>query len=61
MPLYEFICNACMTTFETLVFNAHEVIECPACESQDVRKKPSTFGMSGEGCSGACGGCSGCR
>jgi putative FmdB family regulatory protein len=31
MPLYEFACQECAHTFETLVFDGEQV-ECPACQ-----------------------------
>ncbi len=46
MPIYEYECNKCGEEFERLVFGRAEV-RCPACDSDDVRKKFSVFGMSG--------------
>mgnify|MGYP006290625835 CR=1 FL=1 len=66
MPLYEYVCNNCEDLFEKLLRmdNGLKKITCPKCESDNVRKKFSTFGMksggqfvSSKGCS--CGNCSG--
>jgi putative FmdB family regulatory protein len=35
MPLYEYTCQKCEHTFETLVFNG-EKVECPACHSEEL-------------------------
>jgi len=46
MPIFEYKCGACGKDFEKLVMGSAEV-KCPKCESADVTKKFSTFGMSG--------------
>ena len=59
MPIFEYKCNKCGEDFEKLVFGS-QAVKCPRCDSGDVRKKFSTFGMSGvqnPGSSG-CGSCS---
>ncbi len=45
MPLFEFVCADCGQPFEELVLSAGKVAEivCPACQSQNVTKKISTF------------------
>jgi len=71
MPIYEYQCNQCCENFEKLVFSS-TVVDCPKCSSKDVRKKMSSFGMSGvekpfagssSGCSSSCskGSCSSCK
>lgn len=49
MPLYEYMCVQCGTSFEYLVRSATstEAIVCPKCASTTVNKKFSTFGMKG--------------
>ena len=45
MPIYEFVCTTCENPFEELVFSASAVngVTCPACGSEEVKKKISTF------------------
>lgn len=61
MPIYEYVCNQCSEEFEELVFGSRAV-NCPKCSSGDVRKKMSTFGMSGveKPFSGSGSGCTSC-
>jgi putative FmdB family regulatory protein len=49
MPLYEYLCVECGSSFEYLVRSAgsQEAIVCPKCASTTVNKKFSTFGMKG--------------
>ena len=50
MPLYEFKCRACGRRFETLVFASSKATPlCPTCDSQDVEKLYSSFGVGGSG------------
>jgi len=44
MPIYEFCCNQCGTTFEELVRNGTRP-ECPSCNSGDVCRLLSTFAV----------------
>lgn len=67
MPIFEYRCGRCGQEFERLVFGS-QTVKCPACESEDVKKKPSLFGMSGvenptsSGCSSCkSGSCSTCK
>jgi putative FmdB family regulatory protein len=46
MPIYEYKCTACGEDFEKLVFG-NKAVDCPKCSSPEVKKKMSTFGMSG--------------
>ena len=46
MPIFEYKCSSCGEDFEKLVFGSQE-IKCPKCESSEVVKKFSVFGMSG--------------
>jgi len=45
MPIYEFICNECHTSFEDLVLSNSQInqVICPVCASGQVKKKMSTF------------------
>ena len=49
MPLYEYLCVNCGSSFEYLVRSpaSKETILCPSCTSAQVNKKFSTFGMKG--------------
>jgi putative FmdB family regulatory protein len=48
MPLYEFQCRACGRRFETLVFSSSKTTPpCPACDSAEVEKLYSSFGVGG--------------
>lgn len=49
MPLYEYRCEDCHTTFEKFVrsFSSNGDIHCPECDSEDVDKAFSTFATSG--------------
>lgn len=44
MPLYEYACQDCQHTFETLVYDG-DVIECPQCEGRKVEKLLSLPGL----------------
>jgi len=45
MPLFEFVCSECDRPFEELVrsFGAIGDVKCPACGSNKISKKISTF------------------
>ncbi len=61
MPIFQYRCERCGHEFEMLVFGSQKV-SCPACESEDVKKKPSLFGMSGvENPAPSGSGCSSCK
>ena len=45
MPLYEYQCNKCDNFFETLVTHADEVVKCKKCNTEDIRKIFSVFGL----------------
>ena len=42
MPIFEYECTACRSSFELLV-RSDTLIACPACESERVVKKLSLF------------------
>ena len=45
MPLFEFICEECGVIFEELVRSSSTIsgVICPDCQSDQVKKKISTF------------------
>jgi len=43
MPLYEYACQDCRHTFETLVFDG-DTVECPECESTRLERLLSVPG-----------------
>jgi putative FmdB family regulatory protein len=59
MPIYEYKCSKCGQEFERLIFG-NQKVNCPNCESGDVKKKFSVFGMSGveDPASSGCSSCS---
>jgi putative FmdB family regulatory protein len=48
MPIFEFRCEKCKKTFETIVFGSQEV-SCPKCKSKKVKKLMSACSHSSEG------------
>ena len=54
MPIFEFVCTDCNQPFEDLVFGSSiEGVLCPACGSEQVKKKMSTFASKISGGDGA--------
>lgn len=51
MPLFEFVCSQCGNNFEELVrsFSVTDGVTCPACNSDAVKKKVSTFAAKVQG------------
>jgi putative FmdB family regulatory protein len=47
MPLFEYHCRSCNHGFETLV-RGSEQPSCPACQSHDLERLLSSFGVSSE-------------
>ncbi len=43
MPMYEFTCLDCGEEFEELLRSQDEQVECEACDSENVKRKMSTF------------------
>ena len=61
MPVYEFTCRRCRHPFEFLQLGS-EPATCPRCESRELDKRFSVFGVGGDGATmddapGACGTC----
>lgn len=46
MPIFEYKCCNCGEDFEKLVFGS-STVECPKCNSKDVKKKFSVFSATG--------------
>jgi putative FmdB family regulatory protein len=48
MPIYEFDCRECGKPFESLVLGfSTDNVRCPDCDSQNVKKKISSFAVKG--------------
>lgn len=45
MPIFEFVCLDCGRSFDRLLRSSIAIsdVECPTCESQDIKKKLSLF------------------
>ena len=48
MPIFEYRCEKCKKTFETLVFGNQEV-SCPTCKGKKVKKLMSAFSHASDG------------
>ena len=49
MPLYEYNCRACHTSFEALLLPGRETtLSCPSCSSVDVERQVSLFAVDSE-------------
>ena len=44
MPVFKYVCRACGEEFEALCMRDDEKAACPACDSQDLKKKVSRVG-----------------
>lgn len=49
MPIFEYVCKKCGAEFELLIRGEtdREQAACPECESRQIEKQFSVFGMSG--------------
>ena len=73
MPIYEYRCRGCGKDFEKYLPRTSGNVVCPGCESADVTRKLSVFGMKTDGSlvpsgaaamtggGGCCGGGCGCH
>lgn len=48
MPIFEFRCRKCKKSFEVLILRRDEKVKCPYCESEELDRLLSSFGMKGE-------------
>jgi putative FmdB family regulatory protein len=62
MPIYEYRCRGCSKDFEKYVHAASTKVACPTCDSGDVMRKLSVFGLRSDApvASGMAGGGGGC-
>ena len=73
MPIYEYRCRGCGKDFEKYLPRTSGSATCPSCDSMDVTRKLSVFGMKSDGSlvpsgaatmtggGGCCGGGCGCH
>jgi putative FmdB family regulatory protein len=48
MPLYEYRCRGCKRQFEALVRAQDPAPKCPGCQSGDLERLHSAFGMASD-------------
>lgn len=70
MPIFEYRCRGCGAEFEKYVPGAATAVTCPKCESGNITRTLSVFGLRSEsgfapsvaaGGGGCCGGGCGCH
>lgn len=49
MPIFEYACNQCQSRFEKLLRRSDQEVDCPQCQSSDLRKLFSSFSSPGGG------------
>jgi putative FmdB family regulatory protein len=55
MPIYEYQCKSCDSTFEKLVFKGDdESVKCPECGAENAKKLLSAASLMGGSGLGAC-------
>jgi putative FmdB family regulatory protein len=60
MPIFEYKCQDCNKEFEKLVSGTNPEVSCPECNSKNIKKKFSVFGMSGVEKQVSSSGCTSC-
>ncbi|RLA85407.1 MAG: zinc ribbon domain-containing protein [Deltaproteobacteria bacterium] len=64
MPIYEFECENCGETFETLLLSRSNEVSCPHCGGRNLKRVMSICAFSAGGrfrsTASSSGGCSGC-
>lgn len=55
MPIYAYRCCQCGVEFEKLVLSAAKAdqVTCPACQAEQVERRPALFGLGASASSGA--------
>lgn len=43
MPIFEYACNQCQSHFEKLLRSPEQEVDCPKCQSSDLRRLFSSF------------------
>ncbi len=54
MPIFEYVCEDCEKTFETLVLDTGETVVCPGCESARLRRLISAHAVGRADAAPAC-------
>src|SRR2546423_7856101 len=49
MPIYEYRCRGCGDDFEKYVHGPSAKVACPTCQSGDITRKLSVFGLKSDG------------
>jgi len=60
MPIFEFKCMECEEEFEKLVLSSTEQVQCPNCDSSNLRRLMSACGFKSNGEFTPSSGSSGC-
>jgi len=49
VPIYEYRCRGCGHDFEKYVHGPSTKVACPSCQSGDITRKLSVFGLKSDG------------
>jgi putative FmdB family regulatory protein len=49
VPIYEYRCRGCGHDFEKYVHGPSSNVACPSCQSGDITRKLSVFGLKSDG------------